>query len=465
MKATFAKVLGLLLVLAMTLSGCNLIEVDAKMEADERIAALDKLYSKVVAGYDGGEVTVSEAIGDFNSYYNEMAYMYQYYFGSEISYDEVVAMMEEVLADHVRMEIAAAKFDEGYELSEEELATLESDVQYSYDQNLAVAAESAEGKTEDQKKEYARVDLREYGVDYDSLYANMLMSTKVTRMEEILREEIAEVSEEELQAAFDAKVEEQRASFTDGTSLENAMTGEEETVYYMPEGYRTVKHILVMPEAGISSAYSDAVYALETAQGDLSFLEAELAAANDGEIAEGERSAEEIQAEIDAIEADMVNLQAAAESAKQACLDAAKATTDAVYARLEAGEDFESLIAEFGEDPGMQNEPTMSRGYYVSAASQNWEPNFRDAAMALEKVGDYTLEPVVSGSGVHIILYNSDVPAGTVELSEVRDALYAETLESMQAAHCEATINAWVEEANPVYDVAGFEAIFSEGAA
>ena len=38
-------------------------------------------------------------------------------------------------------------------------------------------------------------------------------------------------------------------------------------------------------------------------------------------------------------------------------------TRTEVIAKLEAGEDFESLIAEYGEDPGMQNEPTMSRGY------------------------------------------------------------------------------------------------------
>ena len=149
------------------------------------------------------------------------------------------------------------------------------------------------------------------------------------------------------------------------------------------------------------------------------------------------------------------------ETAAQACLDSVKDKTDEIYARLEAGEDFEALIAEYGEDPGMQNEPTSSRGYYVSAASTNWEVNFRDAAMALENVGDYTLEPVISGSGVHIIRYESDVTAGPVALDEVRDALYAETLTALQEANVTDTIDAWVAERNVSVDADAFEAAYT----
>lgn len=462
MKANFAKVLMLALVLALTLSGCNLIEVDAKMQADEEIAKLDKRYSEVVASYDGGEVTVSEAIGDFNGYYNEMAYMYYYYLGMDLTHDQIEEMMQEVLEAHVRAEIAAAKFDESHTLTDEEIAAMEADIQTNYDGNLEVALESAEGKTDEQKSENARVMLREYGIDYDSLYENVLTNTKSDNMEEILRNEITEVSDEELQAAYDEKVMTQREAYADGSSFESAMTEEDEIVCYIPSGYRTVKHILVMPDSSLKTAYSFAVSDLQDAQDDLAALEEELEKANDGVEEEDERSAEEVQAEIDEINAGMADLEAALESAKQDCLDAVKATTDEIYARLEAGEDFEALIAEYGEDPGMQNEPTSSRGYYVSAASQNWETNFRDAAMALENVGDYTAEPVVSGSGVHIILYASDAPAGMVAMSEIRDALYAQTLQIKQDNHCEETISAWVEAAAPTYNVEAFEKAISD---
>ena len=109
----------------------------------------------------------------------------------------------------------------------------------------------------------------------------------------------------------------------------------------------------------------------------------------------------------------------------------------------------------------MQTEPTMTSGYYVSSESQSWEVNFRDAAMALEQVGDYTTEPVVSGSGVHIIEYASDVAGGEVPLADVRDALYDETLEAAKDDHATETIDGWVEAADPQYDPDTFEAALS----
>ena len=461
MKAKFAKVLALVMMLALVLSGCNLIEIDAKMQADEDIAKIDERYGKVVAGYDGGEITAGEIMADFNSYYNEMAYMYYYYLGSEISAEETTAIMQEVMAERVRTEIAAAKFDESNALSDEEIAAAEAEAQAVYDENFAGALESAQGERDDQKQEYARVIMAEYGLDLETLQENTLLAAKAQRMEEILRAEVAEVSDAELQAAFDERVAQQQSSYTDGYSFENAMSSEGEIVCWMPEGYRSVKHILVMPDETTKTAYNSAVSNLETAKADLETLNAELIAANDGELAEGERSAAEIQAEIDAINATMGEKEMAVSTAEQICLMAVSETTDEIYARLQNGESFDSLIAEYGEDPGMQSEPTMSRGYCVSEASINWEVNFRDAAMALANVGDYTARPVVSGSGVHIIQYTADVPAGEVDIETVREALSAETLTALADEHVESTISAWMEAAKPSYDVVGFDAVFS----
>ena len=117
MNARIAKVLGLVLALALVLSGCNLIEVDADMQADEDIAKLDKLFSKVVATYDGGEVTADEVMGEFSSAYNQTYYMYQYYFGQTMTADDVHGLMEDAINEHVRSEIATAHFDETMELT------------------------------------------------------------------------------------------------------------------------------------------------------------------------------------------------------------------------------------------------------------------------------------------------------------------------------------------------------------
>lgn len=457
MKAKFAKVLGLALVLALALSGCNLIEIDPRMQADEDIAKIEKAYAAPVAAYAGGELTAADVMGDFNNAYNEMATYYSY-FGYSMTHDDVHMLVEDVLNQKVRARVIAEKYDAENSLGEDKLAEVEQSAQENYDYVREGLLASAVGDSEEARQENLRVLLAQTGMDYDSIYESLLLNAKVEAMEEIVRAEIAELSDEELQTAYDAHVEEQEISFTDGSSFENAMTGEDTVVCWRPDGYRSVKHILVIPEDEIMSAYSEAASALSTAQADMQSLEDELAAANDDELAEGERSVEDIQTEMQALGATIPAMETAVKTAEQACLDNVKATTDEIYARLEAGEAFEDLIAEYGEDPGMQNEPTMTRGYYVSEASQNWEANFRDAAMALGQAGDYSEAPVVSGSGVHIIYYNGDVAGGAVPLEEVRDALYAETLEAAQIDHCDATIEDWVEAAAPSYDVEAFEA-------
>ena len=461
MNARLAKVLGLILTLALVLSGCNLIEVDADMQADEDIAKLDKQFSQVVATYDGGEVTADDVMGEFTNNYSQTYYLYQYYFGYSMTADEVHSLMEESIDQHVRNAIVAEHFDETMELSAEELAEVETLAQESFETAQTGALDAAEGKTDKEKQANTCVLLKQEGLTYDSIYANQLVSTKVSKMEQSLRDAVTEVSDEDLQAAYDAKVAEQQESYTDGSSFESDMSGDSAIVCWMPEGYRTVKHILVIPEDELMSTYKTAVSDLSSAQSTLEGYQAELAALNDDDATEGARTAEEIQADIDAAEASVASAQSAVETAAQACLDSVKDKTDEIYARLEAGEDFEALIAEYGEDPGMQNEPTSSRGYYVSAASTNWEVNFRDAAMALETVGDYTAEPVLSGSGVHIIRYESDVTAGPVALDEVREALYAETLTEKQEANVTDTIEAWVAERNVSIDADAFEAAYT----
>ena len=67
MRHTIVKLTGLLMALALVLTGCNLIGVDPMMQLDEDFAKLDKDYAAVVAEYDGGTVTKGEVLGRFAS--------------------------------------------------------------------------------------------------------------------------------------------------------------------------------------------------------------------------------------------------------------------------------------------------------------------------------------------------------------------------------------------------------------
>ena len=456
MKANFAKLLllalVLALVLALTLSGCGQKDGELTSAARKAMKKIDKEYSAVVAKYDGGEVTVGEMMNDFNYAYSENYYISAYYFGTELTESDIRDIAESTMKEYVKSEIAAAHFDAEFALSEEDLAELEEAVRSEYEYNLQSALESVDGGNDREQQSNAQVLLRQNGMDEESLRASSTNHFKKENMREILRGEITEVTEEELQAAYDEAVAVNKADYANGMAFENDMTDEGAVICWKPEGYRTVKHILVMPADEKKSAYQDAVYALEDAEMELSDLYSEMQL----DSAEMIRTPDEIQADIEACEAQVTACIAALEDAEKACLEDVKAVTDEIYARLESGEAFADLIKEYGQDPGMQGGITAERGYAVAENSVNWEPNFRDGAMTLENVGDYTLQPVLSGSGVHIIRYEADVVPGEAGIENVRDALYAQTLENLRENHADETIARWVDEAKPSYNVDAF---------
>lgn len=147
--------------------------------------------------------------------------------------------------------------------------------------------------------------------------------------------------------------------------------------YYVPEGYRRIKHIVMALPEDIAER--------------LSALQAGSAAIN--------------------------------QAAWQDLLDAAgkvmKPKTDAIYQALQDGESFESQMKLYSYDTGVAPEDA---GYLIHANSVLWDDGFLKAAMALEHPGDVS-EPVVTSAGVHIILYAGDEPAGAFALMQEQQAL------------------------------------------
>ena len=116
------------------------------------------------------------------------------------------------------------------------------------------------------------------------------------------------------------------------------------------------------------------------------------------------------------------------EALKQQAYANIKDKVDEVMARIAAGEDFDALVEEYGEDPGMTADPYKSEGYMVFDGCTNLVTEFVESAMALEQIGDVTAEPALTEYGAHIMLYFSDLAPGEVELSadkadEIRESL------------------------------------------
>lgn len=137
----------------------------------------------------------------------------------------------------------------------------------------------------------------------------------------------------------------------------------------------------------------------------------------------------------------------------EAKLASVKDKTDDIFARLDQGESFESLITEYGEDSSFENESFIETGYQVHQDSILWDEAFIQAAFGedMQETGDYS-QPLVFGDHVHILYYLRDVPDGAVELSDslasaLREDIYGERAD----AKMEERLEQLKEEAEIVY--------------
>lgn len=110
----------------------------------------------------------------------------------------------------------------------------------------------------------------------------------------------------------------------------------------------------------------------------------------------------------------------------EARLQSVQATVDAITARLNDGEAFQALMAEYSVDANGTDADFLATGYQVHRDSAVWEDAFIQAAFseAMSAPGAVSL-PFASELGVHILYYLADVPGGPIELTDaLRDALH-----------------------------------------
>lgn len=207
----------------------------------------------------------------------------------------------------------------------------------------------------------------------------------------------AAVSDGEIKAEYDKEVADQKASFDkDASAYESAKADGSTTIVYRPAGYRYVKDILIaMP--------SDIQTQIETAQsgGD----------------------------------------PASVQKLREQGLPQIQGKADEALAKLQSGGDFDALMAQYGEDPDMQQDPGKTSGREVGSAA-DFPQECKDAALALKNVGNVT-GLIAADDGYHILKYVGDVPAGPVALDSVKDALKSALLADKQSQMWDAALAGW----------------------
>lgn len=475
----FRRKVSLGLAAAMAL-GCGAFAESTDLQgqldaANARIAELEaqvEMYkpyydNQIVAEYgEDGIVWLEDAQKQFD----EASAMYAQYgipvdsYADEIKQSIVEGMVQKAVLDQKA---------EALGLSQPDAATLE-------DLNAKAAEDfegyvsyytsyfATEGATDEENRQATIEGLNNAGITVESILSSRLENFASEQLHDYVTKDVT-VTDEDVQAAYANLIEEQKESFADDYDYNSALMGEE-TVAWNPEGYRTVKHVLIKFNDEQDKQYSELEDMLSKLNDELAALDK---AEQDGAEAETEaEDAETEDTEAEASEEPEGDEAEAAEEAPrsreeiQADIGAIGASIEALYAELmpraqevvdafNNGAAFDDLIAQYGEDPGMTNEPTASRGYAVREGSTYWDPAFTDGAMSIAEVGQIS-EPVRGQNGIHIIYYLGDITPGEVPLDEIREGVQATALEEKISDTYDAQVKAWVDEVNPVYHLDRF---------
>ncbi|MBQ8088675.1 MAG: peptidylprolyl isomerase, partial [Clostridia bacterium] len=262
-----------------------------------------------------------------------------------------------------------------------------------------------------------RFAAEELSITRESLHAEISDGYWFTRLYDWATQDVA-VSEEEIQAKYEAMVEEQRLRFESDPEDYGYSVMNGETIAWNPEGYRRVKHILLTFDDPQIAAQAEELY--------LNIVEAQSSGAELSEVLALQEALNELYSELDA-------------------------RAEEIEAQLRQGADFDQMIAQYGADENMNEEPWRSEGYPVSPQSTYlYSQEFIDACMTMEYIGQVS-QPAHSIAGTHIIRYIGDVAPGAVPLESLREVVTANAL-SEQRDDAFTTLEAqWINEANVRY--------------
>lgn len=443
--------LALLLVAAVALSGCSLVVKDQEVDA-----------RRVIVDVNGETVDKETVIYNINS---QLYYMAQLYSQLGMSYDvtsdaNVRAAAETVINGLVDNQVTEQKAKELKldVFTQEENAEIEQNAAEAFETekqgvitNFFADSELDEAALSEQAIAY----MQERGVTMDTYIAIAQTQMAVEKLRAETVKDVA-VTQEEIQAELDTRVETARTSYETNLSSFGTAVNAGTTVYYAPAGYRYVKQVLVQLNEEDSAVIDELNTQLTAANATLT---SQMTALSDNaeqlsaeDITDEEKAALESsklvleQGVADAQKAvDDLNAQLA--TAQDAAYVAIKAEADEVYAKAAAGESFAELMAAHNDDPGMTVEPGLTNGYAVCEGYSQFESSFVDAAMALKNVGDVS-EPIRGSYGYYIIRYESDVAEGPIATDAVKDAISATLLTTKQNETYDAAVEQWKKEAN-----------------
>ena len=444
--------LAALMAMILLLSGCALVVKDEAVDnATEIIRMGDQVITK-----DKVKAQVENQL-----YY--MANQYAMYgYNIDTTDPDVIAQAQSAAVEALKNDLAlTAKAKElGLDqLTDEEKETVANNAKETYEiwANY-VKPSDTEGMDEEAIAKACEDNLKELGITMDSITESETKTVLESKLKEYAIKDVT-VTEEEIKDSYDTLVERDKGTYEGKAGSWATAANNGTTLYYTPAGVRRVKQILTKFKDEDKTAIDEANKQVTSANTARTTAQNKIDAAQETLDAEGatEEDKAKAQEDLDAAKQELDEADkalAAASAAVQEATDKAfaniDADTDAILAQLAEGADWQALMDEKNQDPGMKDN---EKGYAVAADMTGFDSAFVEAAMALEKPGDYSGKVKGSSYGYYIIRYEGDEAEGATALEAVKDTISADVLSDKQNETYDEMITKWVEEAGIKVDM------------
>lgn len=314
------------------------------------------------------------------------------------------SILEELITD-TAINLKAKEM--GYGLTDAEKA--EVDKEYQTIREEAVARYTEEAGGDAKKGEQAYQDyLKEQHLSEEIVLNNMYDVRMREKLSADLYADVAS-SSTEVEEYYNKKVEQDKATYSaDLSAYEKDNAYDSLAVMYHPEDYVRFKQILIaMPKEQADK--------IDSLSSDLSEVNTELTIMT---VQKGETDSGVVR-----LKQRKSDLEKELEQVRQEGLSKIKERADEVLEKVRAGEDFDALVEQYGEDEGMKSNPYKTYGYLICQKSEGFEPAIKAAVLELSGVGAVSEELTATDYGYHIFKIVEEIKKGPRPLEEVRSLI------------------------------------------
>ena len=400
------------------------VPTEAPAATEEPVAeeAALTLSDDVLASAYNGAVTVlkSEIQDEYDQMLSQYVAYYAQYGYSVDEYD--TELQASVAQETVQTKLSTSivrhyAAQNGYELTEEKKTELAAQVKTALDNTREYLESylSASGFTGDELNAAVEEQMAQAGYTEETLMDSAELNDVLNFLYERATADVT-VTEDEVTAAFDEKVDKQKESYASVDAFVNDYVNESE-ILYTPENVRLMECIFVASVEG--EATEDEATADEATADEATVSEATVSEATVSEATAGEA-------------ADIASLTGYAKA-------------KAIAAAIAGGADFEETMKAYTEDGSTEEQ--MLRGYPVAENSTTYGEAFMAGAMALEHVGDVS-DVIVTDYGYFILRYAKDLESGEADFEARKEIETEETLTNKKNDAYSAFIDTILDEAD-----------------